>query len=135
MDVLEGRLKRMGAGLALVRSPTFLGLMLPLAAVALLGAILIGFATGAEMDVVTFVAARTFGTRVFTSIYVLFTSVLAISASLGPLLAGFRLAGHCQSKAPPGRMTGRGNGASDPAGPVIRTSRCLPRRSGGGCRG
>lgn len=98
MDVLEGRLKRMGAGLALVRSPTFLGLMLPLA---LLGTILIGFATGAEMDVVTFIAARTFGTRVFTSIYVLFTSVLAISASLGPLLAGFRLAGHCQSKALP----------------------------------
>ncbi|WP_374283873.1 MFS transporter [Novosphingobium sp.] len=75
-------------------------MMLPLAAVALLnaegsmplallGTVLIGFATGAEMDVVTFIAARTFGTRVFTSIYALFTSVLAISASLGPLLAGY----------------------------------------------
>lgn len=75
-------------------------LILPLAAVilldangsipiALLGTILIGFATGAEMDVVTYIAARTFVTRIFASIYALFTSVLAISASLGPLLAGY----------------------------------------------
>ena len=75
-------------------------LMLPLACVALLnadgslpmallGTILIGFATGAEMDVVTFIAARTFGAQIFTSIYALFTSTLAICASLGPLLAGF----------------------------------------------
>ena len=75
-------------------------LMLPLACVALLnadgslpmallGTILIGFATGAEMDVVTFIAARTFGAEIFTSIYALFTSTLAICASLGPLLAGF----------------------------------------------
>lgn len=75
-------------------------LMLPLASVALLnadgswpmallGTILIGFATGAEMDVVTYIAARTFGARIFTAIYALFTSILAICASLGPLLVGF----------------------------------------------
>ena len=84
-------------------------LMLPLASVALLnaddswpmallGTILVGFATGAEMDVVTYIAARAFGTRIFTAIYALFTSLLAICASAGPLLASllFDLTGSYQ---------------------------------------
>jgi MFS family permease len=47
----------------------------------------LGLASGAEMDIVTFLAARQFGKEVFASIYSIITPVLAVCASLGPLLA------------------------------------------------
>jgi MFS family permease len=47
----------------------------------------LGLASGAEMDIVTFLAARQFGKEVFASVYSMITPVLAVCASLGPLLA------------------------------------------------
>jgi MFS family permease len=49
---------------------------------------LLGLASGAELDLVTFIAARRFGAEVFGSIYGVFVALIAISASLGPVLAG-----------------------------------------------
>jgi MFS family permease len=48
---------------------------------------LLGLAMGAEMDILTFLAARQFGSEVFASIYSIISPVIAVSASLGPLLA------------------------------------------------
>lgn len=49
---------------------------------------LLGLAAGAEMDIVTFIAARHFGPAIFGSIYALFTAILAVCASFGPIIAG-----------------------------------------------
>lgn len=58
------------------------------ASTALAGCIVLGFASGAEGDVIGYVAARRFGATVFASAYAIFTAILAVCASLGPLLAG-----------------------------------------------
>lgn len=58
------------------------------AQMALAGCIVLGFASGAEGDVIGYVAARRFGAKVFASAYAVFTSILAVCASTGPLLAG-----------------------------------------------
>jgi MFS family permease len=62
----------------------FAGSSLPAAVAAVA---LLGLASGAEMDIVTFLAARQFGQEIFASIYSIIMSVLAVCASLGPLLA------------------------------------------------
>ena len=49
---------------------------------------LLGLAAGAEMDIITFIAARHFGREVFASVYSVFVAVIAICASSGPMLAG-----------------------------------------------
>lgn len=49
---------------------------------------LLGLASGAEMDIVTYIAARHFGPAVFGSVYALFTAILAVCASFGPIIAG-----------------------------------------------
>jgi predicted MFS family arabinose efflux permease len=49
---------------------------------------ILGLASGAEMDIVTYVAARRFGPQVFASTYAIFVSIVAACASLGPVLAG-----------------------------------------------
>lgn len=49
---------------------------------------LLGVASGAELDIVTFIAARRFGEEVFASIYSIFIALLSLFASLGPLLGG-----------------------------------------------
>lgn len=51
-------------------------------------AALLGFAAGAEMDIVTYLATRRFDSRIFGTVYTIFMTAIAISASLGPLLAG-----------------------------------------------
>lgn len=58
------------------------------AGMALAGCAALGFAAGAEGDVIAFVAARRFGAAGFASIFAVFTSIVAVCASLGPLLAG-----------------------------------------------
>ena len=55
---------------------------------ALAASIVLGLSTGGEMNVVTFVAAQRFGRQIFGSIYALFTAILALATSLGPLVAG-----------------------------------------------
>lgn len=49
---------------------------------------ILGLASGAELDIVTYVAARRFGPQVFASTYAIFISIVAACASLGPVLAG-----------------------------------------------
>ena len=68
----------------LVLLSTASGSLVPLMA----AAALLGFAAGAEMDVVTYLATRRFDPRIFGTIYSIFMAAIAISASLGPLLAG-----------------------------------------------
>ena len=57
-------------------------------AMALAGCLLLGFSSGAEGDVIAFVAARRFGVRKFASTFAVFTSFIAVSGSMGPLLSG-----------------------------------------------
>lgn len=57
-------------------------------AFALAAAALFGVANGAETDIIAYVAARQFPRTMFTSLYAAITAVVALSASLGPLLAG-----------------------------------------------
>ena len=95
---------RIATGFVLDRLPTrplaIAVFSLPLAVLLLLGtatgslaplmaaAALLGFAAGAEMDIVTYLATRRFDPRIFGTIYSIFMAAIAISASLGPLLAG-----------------------------------------------
>ncbi len=55
-----------------------------LAAVAILG-----FVSGADGDVIAYVISRTFGVERFGSVYAVMVSILAISSSLGPMIAGY----------------------------------------------
>ena len=50
--------------------------------------IMLGLSGGAEMDIVTFIAARRFGPGVFASIFALFSAIIAACAGLGAVLAG-----------------------------------------------
>ena len=95
---------RLLSGLLLDALPTravaLAAFLLPLAAVALLiglpgsvpGAIAavlaLGLASGAELNIITYIAARRFGPEVFGSIYAMFMAIIAIGASFGPVLAG-----------------------------------------------
>lgn len=55
---------------------------------AMLAAALMGLATGAELDIITYLAARYFGLRSFGAIMGLMNSVFAVLAGFGPLIAG-----------------------------------------------
>jgi MFS family permease len=48
----------------------------------------LGLASGAELNTITYVAARRFGQEVFGSIYAMFMAIIALGASIGPLMAG-----------------------------------------------
>ncbi|MBV1687898.1 MFS transporter [Novosphingobium sp. G106] len=48
----------------------------------------LGLASGAELDIITFIAARRFGRDVFGSIYALFMAIVSVCASIGPVIAG-----------------------------------------------
>lgn len=56
--------------------------------VAAIAVAILGFASGAEFDLVTFIAARRFGHQVFGSIYSVFVAIISVCASTGPMLAG-----------------------------------------------
>jgi predicted MFS family arabinose efflux permease len=95
---------RLLSGLLLDTLPTravaITAFLLPLVTVALLnglpgsvpGAIAavlaLGLASGAELNTITYVAARRFGQEVFGSIYAMFMAIIALGASIGPLMAG-----------------------------------------------
>lgn len=82
------------------RSVALAAFLLPLASVALLtglpgsvpgaiGAVVVlGLASGAELNIITFIAARRFGQEIFGSIYGMFMAIIAVGASIGPVLAG-----------------------------------------------
>ncbi|HEX7855184.1 MAG TPA: MFS transporter [Sphingobium sp.] len=57
-------------------------------AFAVVAAALFGISNGAETDIIAYVAARQFPRAMFASLYASVTAVVAVSASLGPLLAG-----------------------------------------------
>lgn len=57
------------------------------ATLSLISVILFGLAAGAETDVITFIAARRFGHKVFASVYSVFMVVIAICSSSGPIIA------------------------------------------------
>jgi MFS family permease len=48
----------------------------------------VGFASGAELNILTYVTARRFGQEVFGSIYAMFMAIISIGASIGPVIAG-----------------------------------------------
>ncbi|MBV1689004.1 MFS transporter [Novosphingobium sp. G106] len=95
---------RLTTGFLLDRLPTRLvgviAFLLPLGAVGLLlafpgslpaaiGAVtFLGFASGAELDIVTYIAARRFGQEVFGAIYATFMAIISVCASIGPVVAG-----------------------------------------------
>ncbi|RYE70575.1 MAG: MFS transporter [Rhizobiaceae bacterium] len=95
---------RLTTGVLLDRLPTrpvgIVAFLLPLGAVGLLlvfpgstaaaiGAVaFLGFASGAELDIVTYIAARRFGQEVFGAIYATFTAIISVCASVGPVVAG-----------------------------------------------
>lgn len=56
--------------------------------VAMISVALLGLASGAESDIITFIAARRFGKEIFASVYSVFMAVISALSSLGPLLAG-----------------------------------------------
>ena len=56
---------------------------------AFLASILLGLATGAEFDVMSYLTSRYFGVRNFGQIYGYFFSVFQLGAAFGPLLMGY----------------------------------------------
>lgn len=55
---------------------------------AIVAVIVLGLASGAELDIITFVAARRFGQDVFATVYSVFMAVISACAGAGPVLAG-----------------------------------------------
>jgi MFS-type transporter involved in bile tolerance (Atg22 family) len=52
----------------------------------LAGALLVGLAVGAEVDVLAYLTGRYFGTRAFSQIYGVYYGVYSLSGGLGPWL-------------------------------------------------
>jgi MFS family permease len=50
--------------------------------------VILGFVSGADGDIIAYLISRAFDRAVFASIYSVLISILAISSSLGPILAG-----------------------------------------------
>jgi len=48
----------------------------------------LGFASGAELDIVTYIVARRFGQEMFGAIYAALMSFISVCASIGPVVAG-----------------------------------------------
>lgn len=55
---------------------------------AIFASALLGFSAGSEIDIVTYLATRRFHALIFGTVYSVFGACFAVSASLGPLLAG-----------------------------------------------
>jgi hypothetical protein len=53
---------------------------------AVLAALLIGFAAGAELDLMAFFAARYFGLRHYAKIYAILYAILAVAGGTAPML-------------------------------------------------
>ena len=95
---------RLGTGVLLDRLPTrlvaVLAFLLPLVTVAcLLGfpgslpasiaaVVFLGLASGAELDIITYIVARRFGQEMFGAVYATFMAIVAVCASIGPVIAG-----------------------------------------------
>ena len=73
----------------LIPASALLGFGPPTFAVLALAVALVGLASGAELDIVTFMTARLFGLRQFASLYSVLIAFVSLSASSGPLLAGW----------------------------------------------
>lgn len=57
-------------------------------AVLVVAAIALGLASGAEIDVVTFLASRQFDNRIFASVYAIVMASFGVAASVGPVTGG-----------------------------------------------
>jgi MFS family permease len=72
--------------------PAVLGLlMLNLdgsATMAIVAVAVLGFVSGADGDIIAYLIARAFDREVFASVYAIMVSILSLSSSLGPLVAG-----------------------------------------------
>ncbi len=95
---------RLATGLLLDRLPTrpvaVIAFLLPLGSVACLlgfpgslaaaiGAVaILGLASGAELDIITYIVARRFGQEVFGAVYATFMAIVSVCASIGPVIAG-----------------------------------------------
>ena len=58
-------------------------------AFAIVAVALLGLLSGAETDIIVYIAAREFGAGVFASVYASASALFSICASLGPLIAAF----------------------------------------------
>lgn len=56
-------------------------------ALAITAVVLLGLASGAELDIITYIAAKKFGQDVFATVYSIFMAVISASAGIGPVLA------------------------------------------------
>ncbi|HEX7781941.1 MAG TPA: MFS transporter [Sphingobium sp.] len=95
---------RLTTGVVLDRLPTrivgVIAFLLPLGAIGLLfafpgstpaavGAVaFLGFASGAELDIITYIVARRYGQEVFGAVYAAFMAIISLCASVGPVVAG-----------------------------------------------
>jgi MFS family permease len=50
--------------------------------------IVLGFVSGADGDIIAYLISRAFDREVFASVYSIMVSILSVSSSLGPLVAG-----------------------------------------------
>jgi MFS family permease len=57
-------------------------------AAAIAAAAFLGFASGAELDILTYIVARRFGQDMFGAIYAAFMAIVSVCASIGPIIAG-----------------------------------------------
>jgi MFS family permease len=48
----------------------------------------LGFVSGADGDIIAYLISRAFEREVFASVYAIMVSILAVSSSVGPLVAG-----------------------------------------------
>ncbi len=56
--------------------------------VAIVAVAVLGFVSGADGDIIAYVISRAFDREVFASVYAIMVSILSVSSSVGPLVAG-----------------------------------------------
>jgi predicted MFS family arabinose efflux permease len=56
--------------------------------IAVAAVIVLGFVSGADGDIIAYLISRAFDREVFASVYSIMVSILSVSSSLGPLVAG-----------------------------------------------
>jgi MFS family permease len=89
IDQLPGRLVGGGLFLLPVASCLILAVAGPAMPVLLLAAAILGFATGAEFDVLAVLVSRYFGMRSYTAIYGQIAALFGVGMGVGPVLGGF----------------------------------------------
>jgi MFS family permease len=89
MDRLPGRLVGGGLFLLPVASCLILAVAGHSVPMLLLAAVILGFATGAEFDVLAVLVSRYFGMRSYTAIYGQIAALFGVGMGVGPVLAGF----------------------------------------------